>query len=245
MPCSPSALLCMGKAKRRAAVAASCLAIVVGACMFVMGQGGVEQNLSPTFPDAVVEPEGENEERTIDWVLLPESVIVWVYIPGTSVDYPVAMDKEDDPGFYLFHDAYDQYSVWGTPYIANGCKEGLESPLVMIYGHHMSDGSMFAPVASFSNQTFAEEHDVMLLYTREGTLHLRPALVNVINANRKQVQLHFEGAVDLAAYMADEREESEVVMRDVPDGARVHAFVTRSYETSNSRTVVYAIEVEQ
>ena len=43
-------------------------------------------------------------------------------IPGTSVDYPVAMDKKEDPDFYLIHDAYDQYSVRTTPYVANGCR---------------------------------------------------------------------------------------------------------------------------
>lgn len=56
------------------------------------------------------------------------------------------------------------------------------------------------------------------------------------------MQLQFESAEDLAAYLADEKAESEVVMLDVPDGARVYAFVTCSYETDNSRTVVYAIE---
>lgn len=116
---------------------------------------------------------------------------------------------------------------------------------MMVYGHHMSDGSMFAPVASYSNLAFAAEYDEIVLYTREGSLHLAPALVNVINANCKQVRLRFEVAEDLAAYMAGEKAKSEVFMCDLPVGARAYTFVTCSYETSNSRTVVYAIEVEQ
>ena len=36
--------------------------------------------------------------------------------------------------------------------------------------------------------------------------------------------------------------ESEVVLGDVPEGVQVYAFVTCSYQTDNSRTVVYAVE---
>lgn len=64
--------------------------------------------------------------------------IAWVYVPGTSIDYPVVMGGDQDPGFYLFHDVEGINFPWGTPYVANGCEQGLDSPLVMICGHHMT-----------------------------------------------------------------------------------------------------------
>lgn len=45
--------------------------------------------------------------------------------------------------------------------------------------------------------------------------------------------------------MGRESEESEVILGEIPDNSRVYAFVTCSYETSNSRTVVYAVEEVQ
>ena len=212
--------------------------------MFVLGQGGVEQNPSPTYQRAITDQDEEGQDRVIDWGSLPDSVIAWVYVPGTTIDYPVVRGFDEDPGFYLFHDAEGRYSAWGTPYVANGCEEGLESPLVMVYGHHMSDGTMFAPLAGYSSRPFAEEHAEIILYTPEQTLHLEPVLVNVINANKKNVRLSFGDQEELEEYMAAEEAESEVVLDGYRSGRQVFAFVTCSYETSNSRTVVYAMEAE-
>ena len=126
--------------------------------------------------------------------------------------------------------------------MANGCEQGLESPLVMVYGHHMSDGTMFADLADYSDEGFAADHGEIILITRERTIRLRPVLVNVIDADRKQVRLRFEDPAELDAYMESEAAESEVVLGDVPEGVQVYAFVTCSYQTDNSRTVVYAVE---
>ena len=69
-------------------------------------------------------------------------------------------------------------------------------------------------------------------------------LVNVINANKKNVRLSFGDQGELEEYMAAEEAESEVVLDEYRSGRQVFAFVTCSYETSNSRTVVYAMEAE-
>lgn len=212
--------------------------------MFVLGQGGVEQNPSPTFQHAITSPDEEGQDGTIDWSLLPDSVVAWIYAPGTVIDYPVVRGFAEDPGFYLFHDAEGRYSAWGTPYVANGREEGLESPLALVYGHHMSDGTMFAPLASYSSRPFAEKHTEIILYTPERTMHLKPMLVNVINANEKNVRLEFENQEQLDKYTTAEGAESEVVLDGGYLGKQVFAFVTCSYETSNSRTVVYAVETE-
>lgn len=232
----------MKEGKRKIVIAASCLAIMVGLGLFVMGQGGVVQSPSPTFPGVVMELQEEGREREVDWSKLPCTAIAWVYVPGTSIDYPVAMGSAEDPGFYLSHDIEGLYSVWGTPYVANECEQGLESPLAMIYGHHMSDGTMFVNFANFSSKSFVEAHDEIVLYTPQRVIYLEPRVVNVINANAKTVQLEFESQENLNLCMANEVAESEVVLGEVPSEQRVYVFVTCSYETQNSRTVVYAVE---
>lgn len=84
-----------------------------------------------------------------------------------------------------------------------------------------------------------------VLYTPSQTIHLAPKLVNAVNANDRGVPLAFNDQDELAAYMGRESKESEVVLGEIPDNARVYAFATCSYETSNSRTVVYAVEEVQ
>ena len=237
----------MKRIARKTAIAASCLAIATGIALLVAGQAQTEsaQNPAAKYAAVAVSEQTGTEEKMIDWDALPISVIAWVSIPGTSVDCPVVMDKADDPGFYLTHDAEGAHSAWGTPYVAAGCTDGLASPLVMVYGHHMSDGSVFADVASFSDEAFAREHCRIMLYTRERTYELAAKVVNVVDASKEEVRLSFEDESDLAAYMAQQTAEAEVIIGNIDPAQQVFAFCTCSYETSNSRTIVYATEVDE
>ena len=237
----------MKRIARKIAIAASCLAIATGMALLVAGQVQTESTQNPAinYAAAAVSEQPGSDEKTIDWDALPSSVIAWVSIPGTSVDCPVVMDKADDPGFYLTHDAEGAHSAWGTPYVAAGCSDGLASPLVMVYGHHMSDGSVFADVAGFSDEAFAREHGRIMLYTRVHTYKLAAKVVNVVNASKEEARLDFADEEGLDAYMAAQTAEAEVVLGGIEPGQQVFAFCTCSYETSNSRTIVYATEVDE
>ena len=247
MLCGPFRLGTMKTTARKIAVAASCLAIAAGIALLVAGQVQSESARNPAvkYAAAAVSEQPGSDEKVIDWDALPSSVVARVSIPGTSVDCPVVMYKADEPGFYLTHDAEGAYSAWGTPYVAAGCPDGLESPLVMVYEHHMSDGSVFADVASFSDEGFAREHDEIVLYTRERTIELSAKAVNIVDASKEDVRLGFEDADDLAACMAAQLAESEVVLGGIEPGQQVFAFCTCSNETSSSRTIVYATEEDQ
>lgn len=89
----------------------------------------------------------DEAEREIDWSSLPDSVIAWVEVPGTNIDQPIVQATPDAPNAYLYRDALGQGN-YGTPYIDCDCS--LTSPFVMVYGHHMSDGSAFADFANAS-----------------------------------------------------------------------------------------------
>ena len=167
----------------------------------------------------------------IDWDALPASVVAWVRVPGTTVDY-------------LTHDAGGERSAWGAPYIDAGCAQGAESPLVIVYGHHMSDGTMFAPLAQYSSRGFAEGHRTIRVYTREKAIELEVFAADVVDASSEGKRTDFADAAALDAYLGDKLSRCEVVLEEPSDVAQAWAFVTCSYQTSNSRTVVYAKEVE-
>ena len=69
----------------------------------------------------------------------------WVSIDGTSINYPV-MQTIDNPNFYLKRGFEKQYSNYGVPYVQENCALGI-SDNVVIYGHHMNNGSMFADLS--------------------------------------------------------------------------------------------------
>ena len=182
----------------------------------------------------IASSEDAGQERQIDWESLPPEVVAWVEVPGTSIDEPVAKASPDAPNAYLYKDVMGQ-GAYGTPYIDSECS--LDSPFVMVYGHHMSDGSAFADFASFIDESYALEHGEIILYQREGeTLHLAPIAVDVVNASRERLR------IDQSIPPAERVAGSDLVLEEPEGISRIFAFATCSYQTWNSRTVVFASE---
>lgn len=179
-----------------------------------------------------VEEGAESGERQIAWNELPDEVVAWVEVPGTSIDEPIAQASSGAPNAYLYKDAMEQ-GAYGTPYI--DCECTLESPFAIVYGHHMSDGSAFADFANFIDEAYAREHGEIIVYRRDAeTLHLKPVAVDVVNASRERLVL------DQEMKPSERIASADLILESPSDETRLIAFATCSYQTWNSRTVVYA-----
>lgn len=83
-------------------------------------------------------------------------LIGWITIEGTRIDYPVMQTKEK-PNFYLKHAFDKSYSRYGVPYIAENCDIDISDNIV-IYGHHMNNGSMFSDLCRYADEDFYKAH---------------------------------------------------------------------------------------
>lgn len=98
-----------------------------------------------------------------------DDFIAWVKIDGTKIDYPV-MQTADDPNFYLKHAFDKSYSDYGVPYIQENCLiDNCDN--IVVYGHNMNNGSMFADLCKYEDEEFYKEHkyiqfDTLLDYGR-------------------------------------------------------------------------------
>ena len=88
----------------------------------------------------------------------------WIRIEDTNINYPV-MHTPDNPDFYLEHGFDKEYSDYGCPYVQENCDVKLPSDNVIIYGHHMKNGSMFCDLEKFKSQDFWQEHKTFLFST--------------------------------------------------------------------------------
>ena len=94
----------------------------------------------------------------------------WLKIPGTRIDYPV-MSRASDPEYYL-HRAFDESrSSGGTPFL--GQLSDKDSTCMIVYGHNMKNGGMFADVADFTNKEYFETHQKGKLYLTDATRKIR------------------------------------------------------------------------
>lgn len=99
-------------------------------------------------------------------VMLPEyaelyeqnnDLVGWICIEDTKINYPV-MQSVDNPNFYLKHGFDKAYTDYGCPYVGENCDVTKPSDNLIIYGHHMKNGSMFSDLEKFKKKDFWEEH---------------------------------------------------------------------------------------
>ncbi|WP_165249058.1 class B sortase [Adlercreutzia sp. ZJ141] len=189
--------------------------------------------------EAGTEPGGE-QPCPIDWDALPESIVAWVEVPGTTIDEPIAQATPDCPNRYLYEDALGQ-GAYGTPYI--DCECTVDSPFAMVYGHNLSDGTVFADFANFIDETYARQHEVIYVHTRTdgGCYELKVRAVDVVDARQEMLRTSFATDEDRVAYVEGAITRSDLVLDGgVSTSDVVWAFATCSDQTGNYRTVVYA-----
>lgn len=210
---------------------------------------------SGEVPQDVAEQQPADAPEGVDWPAIDWNALLaanpdvraWVTVPGTRVDYAVVQAHSDDPQRYLHCDLYGNSSFYGAPYVDCACEDfgGLDGRAPIVYGHHLINGTMFSDFAKYSDRAYAEDHRQILLMTPEENRELRVVAANVVDADYETIETGFGNAPDLNAYFARKLAESEVVL-EVPERAqRVYAFVCCSYQTDNSRTIVYAVDVSE
>lgn len=92
-------------------------------------------------------------------------VLGWIAIPGTQLSFPLLQGEDND--YYLHHDIYGRESRYGAifaDYKAN--LYGGESNII-IYGHHMRNGSMFGSLEEYDSRSYYEEHPSFFLFLPE------------------------------------------------------------------------------
>lgn len=89
----------------------------------------------------------------------------WISIDGTNISYPV-MHTPSNPEKYLYKDFYGNYSNSGTPFLDARCSENDDN--LIIYGHHMNGGTMFAALCNYTSKDYRDTHPNVVLETRNG-----------------------------------------------------------------------------
>ena len=91
--------------------------------------------------------------------------IGWLSIDGTNISYPV-MYTPSDPQKYLRRNFYGKYSQSGVPFLDGRCD--LQSTNLIIYGHNMKNGTMFADLKKYVDREFLNAHRTVKFETADG-----------------------------------------------------------------------------
>ena len=135
---------------------------------------GQEQTLVPDQPPEE-SPEqsdaGEKAEEQVDLAALRQinpDVVGWISIPGTQLSYPLMQGTDND--YYLNHTWKKARSAVGSIYLDYRSSRDLSDIHTIIYGHRMSDGSMFNSLRHYNDLDYWKANPVVCLVTDTGTL---------------------------------------------------------------------------
>lgn len=117
--------------------------------------------------------------------------IGWIYIPKTSISYPVVLSKDNND--YLHTNFNKEYNYPGTIFIDCRNKETVLDHHMVIYGHNMKDGSMFAQIKSYIDEDFMKEHPFIWFITPTQKLLYRVFSAYEASPDDNKVTFTFQG----------------------------------------------------
>lgn len=85
-----------------------------------------------------------------------KSIVGWISIEGTSIDYPVMQSANED--YYLDHNFEQKKDKNGSIFLDKGCSIWPRSQNLIIYGHNMKSGKMFGDLDAYKSKSFYDKH---------------------------------------------------------------------------------------
>ena len=209
--------------------------------------------------DAATEP-AEQIPYSEEKMLLPElaelyqqngDLVGWISIADTNINYPV-MQSVNEPNFYLKHKFDKTYSAYGCPYVQENCNVQKPSDNIIIYGHHMNDGSMFTGLMKYRNKSFWEGHKTITFDTLTDRHQYEVIAVfkTVVYTNSSDSFKYYEftdaeNATEFDAYVAKCKELSLYDTGVSAEyGDKLISLSTCEYSRNNGRLVVVAKRVD-
>lgn len=191
-----------------------------------------ENVLSPEICEELMEQAQELQE------IYPDA-IGWIYIPDTSINYPIMQGEDND--FYLTHGTDGRSLKCGCIELDFRCENRFQNNFNILYGHNMKNGSMFANVCRFKEQAYYDSHLYGWVYTSDAVYRLDFFSVAVTDWH-DEIYNGFRSLDEWTPYLKEISriyEEVELTEQD-----RLVLLSTCSYEFKNARTVLTGRLVE-
>lgn len=202
-----------------------------------------------TAPAEVVPEEPEKPKRPLDaqWPAVDfealqqinPDVVGWVYIPDTQINYPILQGETNDT--YIYHLLTGEYNSSGSIFMDAYIPRDFTAKNNSIYGHHMQNGTMFADIAEYREQSFYDAHPYALLVTPEGNygVHIFSGYVTAAWTDAWKTDFSEDS---FAQWLLEMEKRSYFASDVVPtEEDLIVTFSTCTYEYDNARFVVHGV----
>ena len=165
-----------------------------------------------------------------------EDIVGWLYCPDTVINYPVVKGCDNEK--YLHKDIDNNYLISGTLFAdyRNGPLE--ENSKNIIYGHNMKNGTMFAALPKYKEQSYYDSHPIMYYITPQANYKLELFAGLVVKHNDEIYVPSFVEPTQkelLIQYKENSSFKSDV---KIGDNDTIMVLSTCSYEFDNARYIL-------
>lgn len=186
---------------------------------------------------------GQQDPVQIDFQKLRDinpDVVGWITIDGTVIDYPVVQGT--DNSYYLKHLFNGKWNSGGSIFMDCRVSGELSDRHMIVYGHHMKNGTMFSSLSGYKKQVFYNEHPTALFIQENAIYQIEffAGYVSAVDSDAWKVSFADDAEFEQWLYKVQTKSyfDSNIIPA-VSD--RIITLSTCSYEFENARFVLHGI----
>ncbi len=242
-----------------------CLLVFLGSAAYIVDyfyQSFATQHQQQQVSE-IFHAEATMNERFEKLMATNNETVGWLTVPGTKCDNPVVKAKDNEK--YLDTTFEGKKSKYGTIYADVACR--IEKPEnadvnpatamsdnIILYGHHMRDGTMMGELKNYRKYDFYKENPVIQFTTLYDTQTVDYKIVSIFIVNTKKYDstdsvfnyrvVDFSNEYQFMIYMNELQQRSIINTGvDVQYGDKLLTLSTCTYEFDDARFVVVARRV--
>lgn len=135
-------------------------------------------------------------------------VVGWILIPDTEINYPLMQGKDND---YYLNRTWDQRkNDVGSIFLEQFSNPDLTDFNTIVYGHNMKDGSMFADLQAYREQSFLEAHPYVYIRSDYGVYRYEIFSSYLAKVDSSTYGLDFPGEESRIRFLEDALRNSAI-----------------------------------
>lgn len=155
----------------------------------------------------------EEDEFIPNWVSLKEmnsNIDAYLYYPSLSLSFPVISAPDNE--YYLNHDVYNQYSIYGAIFLDKSCSHDYSDKNSIIYGHSvLYEGGMFTSIEKMKDANVFKEAKEFKLFTQEQNYICKVFSFQYIEISPEPYRIGFEDEEDFSEWISSIKQNSMYV----------------------------------
>ncbi|HCS73519.1 MAG TPA: SrtB family sortase [Clostridiales bacterium] len=182
------------------------------------------------------------KERYLSLIEINKDVVGWISIPNTVIDYPVV--QAEDNNFYLRRNIHGEKATAGTIFMDYKSNALAEGGHIILYGHHMRNGTMFKDLVKYKEEDFFQNHENIQYNTLTKEMEWEVFSVYISKADFNYRLTEFSSEMKYLEFL-HKLEDKSMFKKEIElsEDDQILTLSTCTYEYDDARLVVHARRV--